>query len=59
MNLLYFDRALGMLSRTDFGRALALAHSISLKEASVLARLAICFDATMSYHKPPTSNQKQ
>ena len=40
-------RALGMMSRVDFDRAIMLAQKIRMKEVSVFARLAICRDALL------------
>ena len=44
-----FPASLGMLSRVDFDKAMALVRKIRMKEVSVFAQLAICQDVLLSY----------
>lgn len=46
-----FGRGFGALSRMDFDKAMMLARKIRMKEVSVFARLAVCYDALFSYRR--------
>ena len=45
-----FNAGFGLLGRTDFDRALQLAQTIEMKEAALLAQLAVCRGVLGSWH---------